>query len=392
MATTKLYLDTRNTVKGEPAPIKVCIQQHRTTALIPTDIKVTAEQFDRRAERIVGHPQQERLNAAIQRKKLDVTMAIIRLDESGQIEGMTAQKIKKAITKKEEPPAKPSFAERIREYAGKKEKRRTRDIYLATYARVKAFDPQGYSRLTFEDITREWLEDFDKFLAITAPHRNARNIHLRNIRAVFNAAIDDGLTSCYPFRRFKIHPEPTRKRALSIDTIRAIFNYNGGDRKLMEAADIFKLTFLLIGINFVDLFRLKPDDIRLGRVEYKRAKTGHLYSLKLEDEAKAILDRYKGEKRLISLFDAYPDDDGYKSPYNILNKRLKMIYPQLSTYAARHTWATIAFRIGVPKDTISLALGHSFGNRTTDIYIDYTFDSVDEANRKVIDHVLHGRQ
>mgnify|MGYP000363609098 CR=1 FL=1 len=57
------------------------------------------------------------------------------------------------------------------------------------------------------------------------------------------------------------------------------------------------------------------------------------------------------------------------------------------TYWARHTWATIAHKIGISKDVISLALGHEFGCKTTGIYIDYDLEQIDKANRKVIDYI-----
>ena len=57
------------------------------------------------------------------------------------------------------------------------------------------------------------------------------------------------------------------------------------------------------------------------------------------------------------------------------------------TYTARHTWATIAHKIGISKDVISLALGHEFGCKTTGIYIDYDLEQIDKANRKVIDYI-----
>ncbi len=63
------------------------------------------------------------------------------------------------------------------------------------------------------------------------------------------------------------------------------------------------------------------------------------------------------------------------------------LFPELTTYWARHSWATIAHKIGISKDVISMALGHSFGCKTTDIYIDFDRDKVDEANRKVIDYI-----
>ncbi len=59
------------------------------------------------------------------------------------------------------------------------------------------------------------------------------------------------------------------------------------------------------------------------------------------------------------------------------------IFPKISTYWARHTWATIASELDIPKETIAAALGHG-GNTVTDIYIDFDQKKVDEANRKII--------
>lgn len=66
------------------------------------------------------------------------------------------------------------------------------------------------------------------------------------------------------------------------------------------------------------------------------------------------------------------------------------MFPAITTYWARHTWASIAAQLDVPNETIAAALGHGFGNRITAIYIDFDSKKVDEANRKVLDYVLHG--
>lgn len=65
-------------------------------------------------------------------------------------------------------------------------------------------------------------------------------------------------------------------------------------------------------------------------------------------------------------------------------KRYHALFPNITSYWARHTWATIAASLDIPKETIAAALGHG-GNTTTDIYIDFDRRKVDEANRKVID-------
>jgi hypothetical protein len=103
---------------------------------------------------------------------------------------------------------------RFEDYISKCRAKRTRELYSATLRKVQAFDPHS-SSLRFEAVTKDWLVRFDRWLMDNGcPHANGRSIHLRNLRAVFNDAIDNGITSAYPFRRFKIKNEATVKRAV----------------------------------------------------------------------------------------------------------------------------------------------------------------------------------
>jgi integrase len=258
--------------------------------------------------------------------------------------------------------------------------------------------------LTLDDINYKWLTNFQNSLSDLKP--NTQSIHLRNIRSVFNEAIRQDLTDLYPFRKFRFTGEQTMKRSLLPEQLAQLRDYPCLPY-LVRYRDIFMLMFYLIGINSKDLLFLTDDNIINGRVEYRRAKTGRLYSIRLEPEAQEIINKYRGKAHLLYVMDEYKD---YKDFLHRMNENLEKIGPVeytptkvkgkvrklisyhglfhgLTTYWARHTWATIAHKIGVPKDVISMALGHSFGVRVTDIYIDYDSDKVDEANRKVIDFV-----
>lgn len=90
---------------------------------------------------------------------------------------------------------------------------------------------------------------------------------------------------------------------------------------------------------------------------------------------------------MLYMLDSYAH---YRLFYNQWSQALKKIkeilgLPELSTYWARHTWATIAASLDIPKETIAAALGHELGNSITSIYIDYDLRKVDTANRLVID-------
>lgn len=294
-------------------------------------------------------------------------------------------------------PTKPKgcFVDIFEEFADN-HKESTKELYYYSLRRIEQFDKYIATR-SIDEIGIPWLTRFESWLAQTNS-KNARNILLRNIRAVFNYALDCEYTTNYPFRRFKIRPEATRKRAMTVEQLRSLAVYPVEDYQVFYR-DMFVLMFCLIGINVVDLYSL--GGIVDGRVEYRRAKTHRLYSIKVEPEAQAIIDKYHGTKNLLCISDRWTTHSQFGKQMNKALKRMgemqrvgrggkkvfEPIVPGLTTYWARHTWATIAASLDIPKETIAHALGH--GNDTvTDIYIDFDKRKVDEANRKVLDYVF----
>lgn len=277
-----------------------------------------------------------------------------------------------------------------------KQRAKTKESYLLTALKIREYTADV--PLSFDDLTIAWLRKFEAWLLDTKHLSvNSVGIYMRNLRAVVNRAIDDDLTSVYGFRRFSIRRQATRHRALTADELRAFLSAPVTPAEA-EYRDIFLLGFLLLGINLADLSRVS--DIEQGRICYRRSKTGKLYSVKVEPEALAIIDRYRGVSHLLRQFDAY---SSYVYYAQHLNRYLKHIgatttgrhgkclhaplFPDISYYWCRHSWASIASSIGVPEDTIRHALGHG-ARSVTDTYIDYDLRHVDEANRCVIDAVL----
>lgn len=406
MATAKFYLDKRATRWDGKFPLKISIAHKGKTSLISLDIFLMPEQWDERAEKIIGVQNRLFLNTFIAKRKLDVETALLKLLDSGKAGGMGITKIRDFVMSEISPEEKGTerkgtFVTAFRKFIGKKDKPRTKELYELTLSHLYRFCPD-LDRLNFEDVTKDWLMSFDAFMAKTAPSRNARNIYLRNIRAVFNDAIDDEVTTSYPFRKFKIKGEATVKRSLTPEQLRMIFGYPVEEYQ-EKYRDMFKLIFLLIGINTVDLFNLKASDMDSGRIYYRRAKTGRLYDIKIEPEAKEIIERYRGKDFLLDVGDRYRN---YRDFAKRLNDNLQLmgetktgkqgkktrkpLFPKITTYWARHSWATVAASLDIPKETIAAALGHG-GNTVTDIYIDFDRKKVDEANRRVIDRVLYGR-
>lgn len=419
MISLRLYLDARAAKKGDPCPIKLMLNHRSKTALLSLGVSVLPSQWDARSQLVVNTPSRDSINAYLLERRSTVQNMILRMTSSGELLGLSVTEVKRKIEAALSPDIDASslFVSRFKDFISRCKANRTREIYQVTLAKVKAFDPH-YSSLRFEAITKDWLSKFEVFLSESGCKSvNARAIHLRNIRAVFNDAIDNGVTSAYPFRKFKIKAEATAKRSLSVEQLRSLFACDVLPWQ-QRYLDVFKLTFFLIGINTIDLLALGKDSITPdGRLVYRRAKTSRLYSIKLEPEAEEIIRRYQGTDHLLCFGDAYKSshafcgklDHGLKSIGHVERVpnpkytghgcghhreviRCTPLFPFLSIYWARHTWASVAAQLDIPVEVIAHALGHGFGNRTTAIYIDFDLRKVDAANRRVMDWVLYGRR
>lgn len=399
MATVTFILDKRTATAEYPLKMRITHGRGKT-ALIGTDLKLREDQWD--GKQIINHKTADTLNDYIGAKRNKAEGIITRLQVNGMLDELSVTDLKKIIENNgvrpvQEDSKKGNFLSAFIYCMESKHKRSTSLSYETTIKSMQKFDPLLDMR-TFEEIDLKYLEAYDKWMAAQGIRQNSRNVYYRNIRTVFNRAIDDEVTTAYPFRKFKMKKQATKKRSLTIDELRTLRDYPVEDWQ-KKYVDLFFLMFYLIGINAADLLPAKRKQLRNGRLDYERAKTYKEYSIKVEPEAQAIIDRYKGKDHLLSFCDEHSD---YKYILQRMSKVLKTIgpykrsgrggkkthtplFPELSQYWCRHTWATIAAELDIPKETIAAALGHDMGNTTTAIYINFNQKKVDEANRKVID-------
>lgn len=393
MASIWYYLDTRRRKADGTFPLKIKIGLNaKDGCLINLKISLREDQWEN--GEVVRHPNRRFLNTYVKQRYLDITNSIFKLEITGAINRMSPVEIKKYVESSLGAVADEAytFSEHFERFISTREKESTKDIYHQTLLKIELFSP---GKLAFSDINIIWLKGFEQFLKGQGLSVNSINLHIRNIRAVFNDAIneDKAEQNLYPFRKFKLKSEETRKRSLTIDQLRAIRDWPCEPHE-QQYIDIFMLMFYLRGINMIDLAGLTKIDN--GRVEFRRAKTGRLYSIKIEPEAEAIINKYRGKNFLLNINERYSN---YKNYLHRMNRNLKEFghtrvgkrgkkdkegaFPFLSTYYTRHTWATLAAYLEIPKETIAAALGHG-GNTVTDIYIDFDQKKVDEANRKII--------
>lgn len=386
MATIKITLDTRRRHSDGTYPLRIAVSHKGNTAYITLPVSVDTSQWDNKRLRVVNHERKQLLNKMLADTLADYQRTLYEFTVHNDGSRYTAIKLRDALVSMMRPTeddTKMEFGAFFRRFGSLHQAQRTRDIYKATWTMLQRYTDGNAESIRFADITREWLDRFFLWMAATSPSVNARNIHLRNIRAAFNAAIDEGLTDLYPFRRYRIKPVETPKRSLTPQQLRYIFTAQVEPWQ-QKYVDIFRLSFLLIGINPADLLTLPADCIRNGRLEYNRHKTHRLYSVKLLPEALDIINRYKGERLLLNVAEGRVS---YRPFADKMNRTLQTIIPGVTCYYARHSWATIAASLDIPKETIAQALGHG-SNTVTDIYIRFDRCKVDEANKLVADAVM----
>jgi len=402
MANEKIILDKRSKKKDGTYPIKIYLR-HNREILIATGYSCEESEF---ANGLLSkrHDNYKVKNAKLKSMLSMVEMEMISMSASGKLEDMTDKELKSHLQDKlfgkvsdSLKEKKKRFTDFLNEFLETKTNAGTIRTYITTRYNIEAYDPN----CTFDTMDKNWLMSFDKWMASRDLSVNYRAFNFRNIRSVFNYAIDNDYTTLYPFRKFKIKQEETYKRSMNIDQLRKLMNYECEEYQ-KKYRDLFMLMFYLIGINAGDLLTLKHENLYNGRIEYHRMKTNKYYSIKVEPEAMEIIERYKGEEYLLSFMDG---NKTYKDILKQMNNQLKLIgkverkglggkktrepeFPEISSYWSRHTWATIAADLDIPVETISMALGHKAGYKITNVYIKFNHKKIDEANRKVIDHVF----
>ena len=350
-----------------------------------------------------GRAKDARLNQRLRDMLDNAEDYILQLKANGAYESMTASELASVISRRVfaseiRQARKDLFAAHLERFRDRQKKEGTKHVYTWTLDTLAEFDKDIQSR-TFRQIDFCYLTKFESWCNEKGMKVNTISILMRNIRAVFNDALKDGATTDYPFRRFRIKSEETRKRSLTVEDLRLLKDMEVS-KPLERFRDYFMLMFYLIGINMTDLFHARPEDLCQGRLNYRRDKTGKMYSVKVEPEAMAIIDKYRGKDWLLEPMDNHGDFLSWRTQFNkrlkalgqVTGKRGKVIadgpFPELSTYWSRHSWATIAYQIGIPVDIIGQALGHSDrSHAVTFIYIKPDAAKVDEANRRVIDYI-----
>lgn len=265
--------------------------------------------------------------------------------------------------------------------------------------------------IKFSAIDNQWLKGYELHLKKGGKSKNTIGIRFRSLRALYNKAIADEVVKkeYYPFDTFRVsqYHEQTKKRAIKREDIKRIINLdlrtitNYRSPYLDLGRDLFVFSYLTCGINLADMARIRYADVFNERLQYHRKKTNKLITCKLQEPALNIIEKYRKENAL-------PEDyifpildrkvhktetqirDKVRKANKAANKALHKIEDklglpiELTTYVARHSFATVLKHSGVSTSIISESLGHS-SEKVTQIYLD-SFDNeqIDNAMKNLL--------
>lgn len=273
------------------------------------------------------------------------------------------------------------------------------DMYKCTMHSLIKFNK--HLDIPFSDMDTIWLKRYEVWLQSQGLAINTLGTRFRHLRVIYNFAIEEKIVKSeyYPFNSFKVSKlsQTTAKRSIQKDEILSVLNYQGQTPLECLAIDLFTFSYLAAGINFGDIARLTKDNILENRLIYIRKKTQKQIKVSLQEQAIKLIQKYSmpDNPYLFPILSNFHKTEQQKVNriHKIIakvNKSLKEIGERLNipidltTYVARHSFATVLKRSGVNTSLICEALGHS-SERVTQIYLDsFGNDQMEDAMKNLL--------
>ena len=398
MATLKLTLDKRRIYADGRSPLIIRLTANKKSTSVHLGVKVFDKEWDGKKQRILKkHANCQDLNLHLKNTVLDYEQKLIEFQ--ARKPEASLQELKRVLTISGTGDEVLFYNFGIEQTDKLKVQGRHGNAQSYTTAINSIVNFRGKA-LKLSNIDYAFVLEYDAHLSVSGVSVNGAAAYMRALRALLNRAgkLEVYNMSKYPFRNFKIRSQKTVSRAMPIESIKKINQFElKKNSEQFHARNVFMLIFGLIGISFMDLILLKKSNLKNGRIIYKRCKTGKLYSIKVSPMVNSIFEYYNNDASdfLLPQFgmDSIKDarirhhvNLGLKSTNRYLKQigeTLHLDIP-LTTYVARYSWANIAKANGYSKDLIAEALGHSYGNAVTGIYLEsYGNEVIDQANERL---------
>lgn len=260
-----------------------------------------------------------------------------------------------------------------------------------------------------EIFTPERLKEYEDWLAGQQSSPNTISTYMRTLQAVYNRWMSPGIEGYNPvlFKDVYTKVESRTKRALTAEQMEQLRNTDFSVLTLrqQQVLTYFLLMFMLRGMPFIDLAHLRKSDLRNRRITYRRHKTGKLMVVDVPPDAMRLLQKYRDKTDSEYLFPLLhgglfmeEHHHRYQETLRHFNRELARLMKQLlpgvsvSSYTARHTWATLAYHSGVPVGLISQSLGHSSIRVTMTYLKPFDAEVIDRVNKQVISLVKKSKK
>ena len=260
-----------------------------------------------------------------------------------------------------------------------------------------------------EIFTPERLKEYEDWLAGQQSSPNTISTYMRTLQAVYNRWMSPGIEGYNPvlFKDVYTKVESRTKRALTAEQMEQLRNTDFSVLTLrqQQVLTYFLLMFMLRGMPFIDLAHLRKSDLRNRRITYRRHKTGKLMVVDVPPDAMRLLQKYRDKTDSEYLFPLLhgglfmeEHHHRYQETLRHFNRELARLMKQLlpgvsvSSYTARHTWATLAYHSGVPVGLISQSLGNSSIRVTMTYLKPFDAEVIDRINRQVISLVKKSKK
>lgn len=275
-------------------------------------------------------------------------------------------------------------------------KHRTAEIYDTVLRSFIAF--RSGEDTSPDEVDADMMQLYEAYLLGRGLIRNTTSFYMRTLRAVYNRAVDKGLTvQRNPFRYVYTGIDKTVKRAIPLKSIRKIRNLDLSHEPVLDfARDMFLFSFYTRGMSFIDMAFLKRKDLQNGVLTYRRHKTGQRLWIKWERCMQEIIDKYPlgNTIYLLPIINkggcVEEERRQYRNALHLVNNKLKAISEMagldvnLTMYVSRHSWASAAHQRNIPLAVISEGMGHD-SETTTQIYLaSLDTSAVDRANEAIL--------
>ena len=403
MATVKIKFRA-SSVAGKEGTLYYHIIHQRKLRWISTDYHVYPEEWNaRKSSVIVSNSNNRQAHLLLIQSQIDWEMKQMQcIIRDKEMDGVSYS-VDDLANEIQQLPTSQSVFTFFRQQIAKKEQMQcvgTKNNYTNAVNRFIEFRNQ--KDLTFSQMTADMMEMYQAWLWNRGVGQNTVSFYLRTLRTLHHKAVEAGqATPNDIFAHVQTTNVRTAKRAISIKDIRNIekLELQIGS-SIDKARDLFLLSFYLRGMAFVDMAFLKKSDLKCGMVSYNRRKTHQNLNIEWIKPMQAIIDKYAEQTKdspymlpILTGKETSPYTQYRKVEYNTnynLKKIGKMIGLKipLTTYVARHTWASIALHMNIPIATISEGMGHN-SYKTTQIYLEsIDVATINEANKRIIRKIL----